>query len=143
MNESFEFTPGKISASDFHMGDAMRLLDLLKVEELHRVVIREDLGPMGATPVTWWSTKVGLILEEHSPMGGVSVIVHPAPGFTRVDMANAARDGFRDGVASVVVELPKMFPLQEAVNDNQKAAYNDGVRLCRRRIIAAGGRVKE
>lgn len=54
---------------------------------------------------------------------------HPTTGYTAVDMANAARDGFRDGAASVVVELPFLFPYyrQEVV-----AA-----------IIAAGGSVKD
>lgn len=31
----------------------------------------------------------------------------PTPLYTAVDMANAARDGFRDGAASVVVDLSK------------------------------------
>lgn len=62
---------------------------------------------------------------------------------TTVDLANADADGFRNGRASVVVELPKMYPHGETLNSSAKAAYNDAVRLCRRKIIAAGGSVKE
>lgn len=67
----------------------------------------------------------------------------PTPLDAAADMANAARDGFRGGAASFVVALPKMYPSKEAKVSSVKAAYNDGVRLCRLMIIAAGGSVKD
>lgn len=59
-------------------------------------------------------------------------------GYTAVDMTTAAAQGFRDGVASVVVELPEV---PTASFDPLFAfAY---AQKCREAIIAAGGRVKE
>lgn len=58
-------------------------------------------------------------------------------GFTAVDMATAVADGFRDGAASIVIELPDAFDKYESgdfmywAEDIEKA------------IIAAGGSVKE
>ncbi len=61
----------------------------------------------------------------------------PLVGYTAVDMTTAAAQGFRDGQASVVVELPpprylpgSTFPLLHV--DEVKAA-----------IISAGGSMKE
>lgn len=55
----------------------------------------------------------------------------PTPLYTAVDMANAAADGFRDGAASVVVDIDlEEWPTSLA---NQ----------IKRAIEAAGGRVKE
>lgn len=59
----------------------------------------------------------------------------PTPLYTAVDMANAARDGFRDGAASVVVELPQPF-------DGGDFTMYDGIEI-KEAIIAAGGRIKE
>jgi hypothetical protein len=68
----------------------------------------------------------------------------PTPLYTAVDMANAARDRFRDGAASVVVELPSRQSLTvdlEMMNDpdGDYLDYEKAVAA----IIAAGGRVKE
>lgn len=58
-------------------------------------------------------------------------------GYTAIDMATAAAQGFRDGRASVVVELPDAFDKHESgdfmywAEDVEKA------------IIAAGGTIKE
>ena len=53
----------------------------------------------------------------------------PATSYTAVDMTTAAAQGFRDGAASVVVDLPFLFP-----NYRQQVVEA---------IIAAGGRIKE
>ena len=60
----------------------------------------------------------------------------PTPLYTAVDMANAARDGFRDGAASVVVELK--VPASEA-----EKRWWVVLADCRNAIIAAGGSVKD
>lgn len=62
--------------SDIHMGQAWDLVKNLALEQIHRVVLNSHLGVMGATAVTWYSTGVGLTLEEHASNGGASVIVH-------------------------------------------------------------------
>lgn len=59
----------------------------------------------------------------------------PTPLYTAVDMPNAARDGFRDGAASVVVELK--VPASEA-----EKRWWVVLADCRDAIIAAGGRAK-
>lgn len=65
-------------------------------------------------------------------------------GFTAVDMTTAAAQGFRDGRASVVVELPKMPTAQRT---DEEATFSAGgcdmLRKCRAAILAAGGSVKE
>jgi len=61
----------------------------------------------------------------------------PTPLYTAVDMANAARDGFRDGAASVVVELPE--PDWSYENTGRLLSKGSVIDA----IIAAGGRVKE
>lgn len=55
--------------------------------------------------------------------------------FTAVDMATAAAEGFRDGQASVVVDL-------EGIDITCTAGWN-AWKACRAAIIAAGGKVKE
>jgi hypothetical protein len=74
----------------------------------------------------------------------------PTPGYTAVDMTTAAAQGFRDGVASVVVELPPPYPMpeepEEAIDDSFMDVYHaaNGMRhACEKAIIAAGGRIKE
>lgn len=67
------------------------------------------------------------------------VLRHPAP--TIVDLANADADGYRNGRASVVVELP-------AIDDpdcGARVSFHLGAyrAQCRQAIIAAGGSVKE
>ncbi|MBX9404765.1 hypothetical protein K5E40_03630 [Pseudomonas baetica] len=57
--------------------------------------------------------------------------------YTTVDMANAARDGFRDGAASVVVELPE--PDWSYENFGRLLSKGSVIDA----IIAAGGRVKD
>lgn len=61
----------------------------------------------------------------------------PGAGYTAVDMTTAAAQGFRDGVASVVVELPEHFEF-----DNPGEAI-EVLKRCREAILAAGGRIKE
>lgn len=65
---------------------------------------------------------------------------------TIVDLANADADGYRNGRASVVVELPKrpkriagLTPLVEAHIDGFAACLDE----CRAAIEAAGGTVRE
>jgi len=60
---------------------------------------------------------------------------------TIVDLANADADGYRNGRASVVVELPTC-EYANAVSEYSKG-HRQGVRACRDAIIAAGGTVKE
>lgn len=74
----------------------------------------------------------------------------PTPGYTAVDMTTAAAQGFRDGVVSVVVELPSVGPSPEppedAIDDSYLDAHHAKIRMrndCFKAIIAAGGRVKE
>lgn len=57
--------------------------------------------------------------------------------YTAVDMATAAADGFRDGAASVVVELPEDAPL---LYELRRLVFLDDVVAA---IKAAGGRAKE
>jgi len=65
-------------------------------------------------------------------------------GLTIVDLANADADGYRNGRASVVVELPKMPTAQRT---DEEATFSAGgcdmLRKCRAAILAAGGSVKE
>lgn len=58
-----------------------------------------------------------------------------ATGYTAVDMTTAAAEGFRDGQASVVVDL-------EGIDITCTAGWN-AWKACRTAIIAAGGKVKE
>lgn len=60
----------------------------------------------------------------------------PGTGYTAVDMATAAAQGFRDGAASVVVDLEPDEPADEG------AAYLH-IDFVKSRIIAAGGSVKD
>jgi len=61
----------------------------------------------------------------------------PATGYTAVDMTTAAAQGFRDGAASVVVELPPVHA--DAYDPLAEVAY---AQRCREAIIAAGGTIK-
>lgn len=65
-------------------------------------------------------------------------------GYTAVDMTTAAAEGFRDGVASVVVDLPhadQEFEYQHAgITHFDGPSYRAAVIEA---IIAAGGKVKE
>jgi len=63
----------------------------------------------------------------------------PTPLYTAVDMATAAADGFRDGAASVVVELPEWAGAGEFYFSTPVMARHAVLTA----IIAAGGRVKE
>ena len=72
----------------------------------------------------------------------------PGAGYTAVDMTTAAAQGFRDGAASVVVDLPEVMktrPFQtiDRGSDNFKAGFNMAIRLSGAAILAAGGTVKE
>jgi len=62
----------------FHMGDAMALEKLLKVEQVSRHVRNEELGPMGATIVTEYTTKLGLRLVTEYSNGGCSAYLASA-----------------------------------------------------------------
>jgi hypothetical protein len=61
--------------------------------------------------------------------------------FTAVDLATAAADGFKDGRASVVVELPRR--LVDWSTDNFADGYNLALLRAAKAIIAAGGSIKE
>lgn len=63
------------------------------------------------------------------------------PQFTAVDMANADADGYRNGRASVVVELPNI----DDPDCGARVSFHLGAykTQCRQAIIAAGGSVKE
>lgn len=61
----------------------------------------------------------------------------PTPGFTAVDIATAAADGFRDGVASVVVDLSKHHGGQH-LPGTERMFLSDVIAA----IEAAGGSVK-
>lgn len=62
-------------------------------------------------------------------------------GYTAVDMATAAAQGFRDGAASVVVELPKR--VVDWSTDNWASGYNLALEHSKAAIIVAGGSVKD
>jgi hypothetical protein len=71
------------------------------------------------------------------------------PGYIAVDMTTAAADGFRDGAASVVVELPKgralcerMYGVKPMIAMSTESLLIS-VADAEKSIIAAGGRVKE
>ena len=77
-----------------------------------------------------------------------------ATGYTAVDMTTAAAQGFRDGAASVVVELPDYdsivfdraldIPAYAEINtDIMRQVYQSLHRQAQAAIIAAGGSVKE
>jgi len=100
---------------------------------MNKLTPKEKLESM--TQQDWELIAAKATIEQQAQMiehlrGG------PTPGYTAVDMTTAAADGFRDGVASVVVDLEPDEPADEG------AAYlhQDFVKS---RIIAAGGRVKE
>lgn len=77
-----------------------------------------------------WGVDIGLSADDvrrmHSP---------ETTGYTAADMATAAAQGFRDGVASVVVDLPLLCL------DGVDAAefYQEVIEA----IVAAGGKVAE
>ncbi len=64
-------------------------------------------------------------------------------GYTAVDMTTAAAQGFRGGVASVVMDLPKLYSVSDSECDDRCAHFNRGVLACHDAIIAAGGKVAE
>ncbi len=64
-------------------------------------------------------------------------------GYTAVDMTTAAAQGFRDGVASVVIELPKRYSASDSECDDRCEHFNRGVLACREAIIASGWKVAE
>lgn len=116
----------------------------------------------GARPQEATGPACGFRFSNHTlhPIGGLVSFVEgasikipattmqpdPATGYTAVDMATAAAEGFRDGQASVVVELPQgpmhidgHTPFVEGTING----FNLGLDQCRAAIIAAGGKVKE
>lgn len=62
------------------------------------------------------------------------------PCYTAVDMASAAADGFRDGVASVAVILPPRM-IDQSV-DKYADGFNYAMGIAKKAIIRAGGSVK-
>lgn len=68
----------------------------------------------------------------------------PTPLYTSVDMTSAAADGFRDGAASVVVELPQRIAFDEKTlfSADERGEFLEHFDVVRA-IVAAGGRVKE
>ena len=72
-------------------------------------------------------------------------------GFTAVDMTTAAAEGFRDGRASVVVELPELrgdFDADDIAGVGLvipmfDRGYDEAIEECKAAIIAAGGTVRE
>lgn len=58
-------------------------------------------------------------------------------GYTAVDMATAAAEGFRDGVASVVVQMPSL----ETLGEYSQEAGRWVLDACEEAIEAAGGTV--
>lgn len=68
------------------------------------------------------------------------------PSITTVDLANADADGFRNGRASVVVELPKIMEDPGPVAGMSRKwseGWNESREASKLAIIAAGGSVKE
>lgn len=87
-----------------------------------------------------WGENIGLSADDVRSLHGSN--------YTAVDMTTAAAQGFRDGAASVVVDLPgvmKTRPFQtiDRGSDNFKAGFNMAIRLSGAAILAAGGTVKE
>jgi hypothetical protein len=108
------------------------------MSEVQRITVLWPVGPAGygnyEVVLASVYDKAQATIAEQAKMiehlrGG------PTPLYTAVDMANAARDGFRDGKASVVVELPQPF-------DGGDFTMYDGLEI-KEAIIAAGGSVKE
>lgn len=93
-------------------------------------------GAFGPTP----SIEEGVLNWNKRP---------PAP--TIVDLANADADGYRNGRASVVVELPELRGDSDAddiagvglVIPMFDRGYDEAIEECKAAIIAAGGTVRE
>lgn len=67
-----------MSEFTFHMGEALDIFNAIKVEQVGRQVLNAELGSMGATEVTTWTSKVGLMLEMHTTNGGCTLVVMEA-----------------------------------------------------------------
>lgn len=81
------------------------------------------------------TTGTGMALNYRNSMPCSAA---PTTGYTAVDIATAAAEGFRDGRDSVVVELPSV----QCIRLNGYC-YEEVLEVCKRAIIAAGGKVKE
>lgn len=60
-----------------HMGEAIKVFEALKTEQIDRSVLDAELGPMAATEVTTWNSKIGVTLEMRKAMGGCTLVVKP------------------------------------------------------------------
>lgn len=59
------------------MGDVEPIKAALKLVQIDRQVAGENMGPMGATQILTFRGQGGLMYEEHSSMGGVSLYLVP------------------------------------------------------------------
>jgi hypothetical protein len=83
-----------------------------------------------------------LVLGENIGLSAEAARAMNAPNFTAVDIATADADGFRNGRASVVVELPELRGAKGGYQ-NFDLGRDEGIEECRAAIIAAGGSIKE
>lgn len=63
----------------FHMEEAQAIKKLLATVQTGHRVVNESAGAMGATTITTWATRVGLVLEVHASNGGESAFLFGAP----------------------------------------------------------------
>lgn len=133
MDRPTRWTPGeKTALADF--------FDALSAPLLTPMII-ENLPPLGyllepLPPRTVSQDEFRKMYEQEAPQAEQST------GYTAVDMTTAAAQGFRDGAASVVVELPSYFIVPAgAVLD--AAGVKNILNSVAEAIIASGGTVKE
>ncbi|HDL6945002.1 TPA: hypothetical protein PXM30_001180 [Yersinia enterocolitica] len=60
-----------------HMSEASTVFSALKDEKISETVNRPELGPMGATIVEVWTSKLGGTMEFHQGNGGCSLYLKP------------------------------------------------------------------
>lgn len=101
--------------------------DEIKIE--HLPPLGYPLAPM--PPRTMSQEELRKLYEQEAPQAEQST------GYTAVDMATAAAEGFRDGVASVVVQMPSL----ETLGEYSQEAGRWVLDACQEAIEDAGGTV--
>jgi hypothetical protein len=122
--------------------------DLICRKTMRRCDTSGMCSPFGGCQAPQTDQDRKIIILEATVAKQAKMIEHlrggPTPLYTAVDMANAARDGFMDGAASVVVTLSKGDSLARRMSGPQEDGSNplisraDAVAA----IEAAGGTVQ-
>ncbi len=84
LEESQQLASMALAAMDsepmaIHMGEAINVFKAIKGEQLSERVTNADTGPMGASNVQVWTSKIGCILEFISANGGCTLNIFPQP----------------------------------------------------------------